>query len=141
MSSVGRPFLPGVSGNPGGRPKSPNRLIREAVSDDDLVKILRMQRDLALGRIPTKIDENGEEVPIAITKLEAKDITKAAEFVRDTLIGKPRQVIEGDVTMGLSAGHVALLAALQLTPHEREKRLAQMDQEDAAAIAAHVQPD
>ena len=31
---VGRPFLPGVSGNPGGRPKGLARYVRELVGDD-----------------------------------------------------------------------------------------------------------
>ena len=130
-----KPFTKGVSGNPAGRSKGADRLAREAVSDGDLTAIMKLQIELALGRIPEGIK---------IKELSAKDITNAASFVTDRVCGKPRQTIDGDVSVGVSPEQAALLAALQMSPHERRARATQLDAANAdeqADADAHIDAD
>ena len=54
---IGRPFLPGMSGNPGGRPKGLARYVRELVGDDGrrvadfMVSVLEDEREPTLTRM------------------------------------------------------------------------------------------
>ena len=118
-------FQKGQSGNPGGRPLGLDRRLRERFGDD-VEKIVEVLKDLALGRNP---DGYAEEI-------KTSDRIKAGAEVIDRVIGKARQTVEGDLSIGVSPEQLAMLAALQLSPHERSKRLAEIAAEDDAELAA-----
>jgi hypothetical protein len=118
-----RKWQPGQSGNPGGNPKGLIAEVR-AKFGGDVVKILEVFRDLALGKTPTGYDD--------VMEIKTSDRIKAGEEVISRVIGKPVQAIEGEVNMGMSPVQKALIDALALTPHERRARLAQLEAEDAA---------
>ncbi len=106
-------WKPGRSGNPGGRAKNIERIVRDQFGDD-IPKIILVLRDLALGITPDGYSD-----------VKTSDRIRAGTEVLDRVIGRPKQAIEGDLSIGLSAGDSALLAALRLTPHERRQELAE----------------
>ena len=121
---AGHTFKPGKSGNAGGRTKGLERRIREKLGDleiDELIDVL-----LLIARS---------------TSEETKDRLKAVEMLFDRVGGKPRQSIEGEISVGASAADLALLAALRLTPEERRRKLAEIDAEDDKALSAGPPPD
>jgi hypothetical protein len=77
----GRPFRPGVSGNPGGRPKAPAGVLET---------------------FRAHFEKDGEEVIAGIFKIatakQGSLALRAAELILDRLLGRPRQAIEMDVT-------------------------------------------
>ena len=82
---IGRPFPPGVSGNPSGRPK--RKPIFDAIADElgaketrDIVKAL-----------------------IAAASRRSRPDTRAAEFLRDSYEGKPSQSIEHSGEIGITS--------------------------------------
>lgn len=77
-------WKPGQSGNPGGRAKGLERLVREATGND-LEAMIKMQIDIACGRVPAGIP---------IEKLQASDVTRAFNAIMDRGWGKPKQVVE-----------------------------------------------
>lgn len=78
-------FEPGVSGNPGGRPKGLGALVRDTVEregpggKDGWLELVRAQY-----RIATGIDD----------RAKAKDMTAAAVFLRDAGYGRPQQAVD-----------------------------------------------
>jgi hypothetical protein len=84
---VGRPFAPGVSGNPGGRPKGLARYVRELVGDDG-----RRIADFML----SVLEDEGERTE---TRMEA------ARWLADRCFGKATQPtrrevdVAGDATL------------------------------------------
>jgi hypothetical protein len=81
---VGRPFKPGVSGNPGGRPTALRRAVREATRDgQDLVEM--MMRVLA-GR-PVRVKGR-------LYRATIEDRMEAATWLADRGFGKPSTMAE-----------------------------------------------
>lgn len=118
------PFKPGQSGNPAGRRKGIDAIVREQIGDATGLEILKVHAELAQGRIPAGV---------AVQKFSGRDMAASAAIVLDRLWGKPKQTIEGEV--GMAPHQIALIAALQLTPHERRQKLDQIAAEDEAALA------
>ncbi len=122
------PFVKGQSGNPGGREKGAERRAKEAAD----------------GRTYTA--KNGETykgtdallhvlLDIAFDVSEkARDRVSAAGMYLDRAHGKAKQAV--DVTGALDVDQIALIDALRMTPHERRKRLAEIDAEDQKALDA-----
>lgn len=127
----GGKWKPGKSGNPGGSPKGLVAEIRARFAAD-AIPMLEVFRDLALGRTP--LGYEGAEI-------KTSDRIKAGAEVLDRTLGKAPQTIDGNLDLGASPEQLALLAALQMTPHERRKKLAEIDAEDARAIEAGPPPD
>lgn len=121
-------FPKGKSGNPGGPPKGIITKVREEFGDD-IVPMLRVLRDLAMGETPKGYDGTKDS-----------DRIKAAAEVMDRVMGKAPQSIEGEINVGASPQQMALLAALQLTPEERRAKLATLEEEDARALAEGPPP-
>ncbi len=119
-------FKPGVSGNPGGRTKGIERLVRETVGDD-MVAIIKAQIAIAQGKKP-------EGLAIELPPIKAADMTKAAEWIGDRGWGKPRQTVN---STGDLAGVKRIDYSL-LTDDELDK-MVEAD-EIAARVAADV-PD
>ena len=117
-------FKPGQSGNPGGKRKGVDALVREQIGDDTGLAILKVHAELAQGRIPDGV---------AIQKFSGRDMAASASIVLDRLWGKPKQTIDGE--MAFAPHQLALIAALQLTPHERRKKLDEIAAEDEAELA------
>ncbi len=117
-------FRPGQSGNPGGRRKELSSKIREDYKGD-VIAIFEVMRDLALGRTPEGYEK---------AEIKTSDRVKAASEVLDRALGKAPQQIDGDINVGITPRDAAVLAAIQLTPHERRKRLEVIASEDDAAI-------
>lgn len=92
MTTRGRPFAPGVSGNPGGRAKGIERQLREMFAED-LPKIAVAMRDIALS-----------------ASEKAADRIKAAEWIYDRCYGKPKQSLDlvGELALGASGAAVDL---------------------------------
>ncbi len=121
--SVGRPFVKGQSGNPGGRAKGIERLLRERFGDD-VPALVAVLVDLGLGRSVEGYDD-----------AKASDRIRAGAEALDRIVGKAPQSLEVDANLGASAEQLALLAALQMTPEDRRRKMAEIDAEDAAALA------
>lgn len=75
-----KPFQPGQSGNPGGRPK--RKLISDALKD-------MLEKVLESGD-----HTQAEAIGVAMIAAAISGDVKAATFVRDTVEGKPLQKIE-----------------------------------------------
>jgi hypothetical protein len=90
---TGKGFVPGKSGNPSGRPKGLERLVRETVGDD-MVAIIKAQISIAKGQKPDV--GAGVELPA----IKASDMTKAAEWIGDRGWGKARQTINATGDLG-----------------------------------------
>lgn len=137
MSEKKRPPTSGTwvkgipSPNPGGRAKELVKQVREQFKDD-VPKIVQTLRDLALGMTPTGYEE---------AEIKTSDRIKAGSEVLDRVLGKAVQAIEGDVNVGISPEQAALIAGIQLTPHERRKRLEAIAAEDDAALAEGLGQD
>lgn len=123
-------WVKGQSGNPSGRVKELPAKIRELYRDD-VAKIVEVLRDLALGKTPDGYDE----------EIKTSDRIKAGAEVLDRVLGKAPQSISGDLNVGISPEQAAVLAAIQLTPHERRQRLDRIAAEDEAALAEHNDAD
>ena len=95
---TGNGFLPGRSGNPGGRPKGLARRVRELVGDDGAVIA-----DFMLG-----VMLDGRE--------RTRDRLEAARFLSDRGFGRPVQALDVDVSARLPLIDPARLA--QLTDDE-----------------------
>ena len=107
---VGKPFAPGVSGNPGGRPKGMSAYIRET-SDGG-----REMVDLMVAVM------RGETINGMKPKI--KDMIDASEWLTDRAFGKPVTQVEArslNVDMSLSElSSENLLAALNIAKSSRE---------------------
>lgn len=75
----------GVSGNPAGRAKGLERLVRETVGDD-IVAVIKAQVSIAKGLKPEGLT--------TLPEIKASDITKAAEWLADRGWGKARQTVD-----------------------------------------------
>lgn len=83
----GRPFKPGQTGNPGGRPKGLAAMVREVVGEDgqQLVKAMAV---IAVGTAAQVRTFFGEHV-----KRTARDRMQAVEFLADRGFGKAPQEV------------------------------------------------
>ena len=123
MAKTSGSWPKGKSGNPGGRGKGTEareKLAREMFGDD-VPKMLAVFRDLGLGLTTTGYQD-----------IQTSDRIKAGQEVLDRVLGRAKQAIEGEVSIGLSPGDSALLAALHLTPHERRNRIAELSDDDSS---------
>ena len=80
--TIGRPFTPGISGNPGGRPRSIGRLAREAT--DNGVDIVAFFVSVFHGEMPTV----GDDVVLHERKITLDDRIEAARWLTDRGWGK-----------------------------------------------------
>jgi hypothetical protein len=106
----------GERGNPqtrGGRPRSLLRRIGDQ-HGDNVVELVGVLIKLGHGEIPDGY-ENSE--------IKTSDRIRAIEVTLDRLLGKPLQSVDLDASVGLAPEHVAIMAALKLTPHERRQEL------------------
>lgn len=109
IAGKGRPFPKGVSPNPGGRPSIAKALEANGTTTTDVL------------------------AKLAKIALETLDDTKASERSREYAhtwltnytIGKPKDRMDVNVT-GVSEAQLAHVGALALTPHERQKRIAEL---------------
>lgn len=100
--TFGRPFTKGVSGNPAGRSKGLERLVRETVGDD-MVAIVYVQRCVALGMPPDPerlaalgvalTKEQREAIAKTFAALKPRESTEAAKLVADRGWGKAPQTV------------------------------------------------
>lgn len=120
-----KPWAKGVSGNPGGKPKGLDRQLREKYGKD-VPALVGVLVDIGLGKI--EVDKSSDRI-------------KAIDSALDRIVGKPLQSVEGTLDLGATPEHLALLAALRMTPHERRQALAAIDEEDARALADPVAGD
>lgn len=105
--ATGRPFAPGQSGNPGGRKKGLDRLVRDLVGDD-LPKLIKAQIRIAQGLPP--------EEALAV-EVKAADVTRACEWLATRGWGPTKQTIEiadGEATTSLDWSKVPLELRRQL---------------------------
>jgi hypothetical protein len=122
--AVGRPWQKGQSGNPGGRPKSVERLVRELVGDD-LPALIRAQIKIAQGLPPECAPE---------LEVKAADATRAFDALLDRGWGKVKQQQQIEITSenvgrmeALTEAQLEALAALDLS----------VDDDDAVDPATH----
>lgn len=109
------PFVPGKSGNPGGRPAARKNLA---------ANLARLIAD--------ETRDGAELVEYAVKILRSVDSTESArQYAHDWLsnrgAGKALQTLDGDLTIGISPEQAALIDALKLSPHERQRRIATLE--------------
>jgi hypothetical protein len=119
-------WKPGASGNPAGKPRGLERQLRDQFGAD-VPRLVAVLVDLALGKVPRGYEE---------AEIKTSDRIKANAEALDRILGKPAQTIDGAMSVGISPDQAAILAAISLTPHERRLRQAEIDREDADALAA-----
>lgn len=84
--AVGKPFVKGQSGNPGGRARGLERRVRELLKGDIDAMTLAM-RDIALGTPPA-------EGPLASVAIKTRDRIEAYKVLTDRGWGKPKQIVD-----------------------------------------------
>lgn len=130
----GRPFPKGVSGNPGGVPNIVNDLKAVNAANPNLPGTTAEARRLWWNMI----------LPVAFRGPNGNpkgdaDWRYAAQEVGHRLLGKPKEHVE--ITGAISPAESALLAALQMTPDERMRRLDEIAAEDERALDEGPPPD
>ena len=109
-STVGRPFPPGVSGNPGGRPKGLASRIREITNEgNDLVDFV----------VSVFKGEHGEAARLRL---------EAATWLADRGFGRPAQAVDLRATVG----------GLEGGPRMTETRAGELVEARIAAIAERL---
>lgn len=98
----GRPFAPGVSGNPGGRPKSVKE-VQEYASQFTTEAIDRL---VAIMRGP-------EPIPGVVVDWDVKESRQAAIAILDRACGRPAQPLTGGGGNSLESEFPDLLGALK----------------------------
>lgn len=119
MPGPGKPFESGKSGNPGGRPKGLARLVRDLIA-------AKVEEDPVLGKIDGWAKITLRLYDLATGRIDAneKDRTAAAKLLYDRAGGLPRQEVE--LSGGVTPEQAALVEALKMSPHERDKRIAEL---------------
>lgn len=111
-------FKPGQSGNPGGTPK-PVKLIRD--------KIAELTRD------------GDEIIEFFVNTMRGSDDERVkvmcAEWLGERFFGKVKQAVDVSGPGMATPEQIALVMALQLSPHERRSRIAELK-----AKAANAEP-
>lgn len=140
----GKPFEPGKSGNPGGRPKGLARKVREVLGEDDGEALARFWAGVLSGEILTITqDANGNRVEER-TKVSVKDRIDVSKLLAERGWGKPPQYapIEDDDPLDLSIRQQNDIAAdldarVDELARQRAKRL---EDAEAARVAAGETP-
>lgn len=116
-------FTKGKSGNPGGRPKGLQKLVRQMLGRDGWAAVVRTQYEIATG-----VFESTSKLG-----LQAKEVTAAATWLADRGFGKPVQ--QTDVTSnGQTVGGPVVVP---LDPSEMsDEQLERLEQTLAEAGAA-----
>lgn len=104
-----RGFKPGQSGNPGGLPKTV-KAIRDLIGErtENGVELV----DLACAAMRGKVEGVSREY--------------AHAWLADRFFGRPKQQVDITASGEITLEHVAQVAALQLSPHERRVRAAEL---------------
>lgn len=119
-------FRPGQSGNPGGRQKGLARLVRDLIA-------AKVEEDPILGKIDGWAAITLRLYEVAVGRQEGvaeKDRITAAKLLYDRAGGLPRQEVE--LSGGVTPEQAALVEALKMSPHERDKRIAEIKQSESA---------
>lgn len=111
---AGRPFQPGTTGNPGGRPKGIASKVRELFDDDDGETIIRFLQGVMAGEVVTiNVDAKNGAQTRSYAKANVKERLEAAKLLMERGWGKPPQFapIEGDDPLDLSERQAADVAS------------------------------
>lgn len=119
----------GVSGNPGGMPKSV-KILRDLIGErtNDGLELVEFALDVMRGTKP------GMEAAMAREYAHA--------WLSDRYFGKPKQAL--DISGQATPQQLAALVALQLSPHERRNRIAELKEraiETTAVTNGHAPSD
>jgi hypothetical protein len=118
----GRPFKPGQSGNPDGRARGVERIVRETIANmrENVGKIDERDGWETLTRLLYRIaTQDG---------YEAKDKIAATKLLFERGWGTPKAEIE--VTATVTSEQLALIEAVRMTPHERRQLLGESSGDD-----------
>jgi hypothetical protein len=122
---IGRPFLPGQSGNPGGKPKGIveiQKRIAELTDGGDALILFALR--VMFGQEDGMTSESSRAY--------------AHRFLVERVWGRPKETVDVNVGQQLSPEQKAMLEALKLSPHDRRERIAVLKARAVTVIPAEV---
>ena len=114
---VGRPFEPGRSGNPGGRPRGLARKVREVLGDDDGETLARLWAGITSGvlvtSVPTYHPDGSVTQERVVERVSVADRIAASKLLAERGWGKPPAYapIEDDDPLALAERETDEMAA------------------------------